>query len=153
MEIAELTNMCMIEDIENGKVLVEDRIKGNWTGIAFPGGHVEQGEPIVESVIREVKEETNLNIDKVELCGVKDWYDYKDNKRYIVFLFKTQTFSGELIKNGVEGDVFWVDRDSVYDLNLASGFDKMLDVMFSNALNEYFISRTFDQDHWIHELK
>ena len=153
MELAELTNMCMIEDSKRGKVLVQNRKKGNWTGIAFPGGHIEQGESIVESVIREIKEETNLDIDKVKLCGVKDWYNREDNKRYIVFLFKTQVFSGELLKDGEEGDVYWVDKESIYGLNLANGFDKMLDVMLNDSYNEYFISKTSEQKQWIHEVK
>lgn len=153
MEVAELTNMCMIEDVEKGKVLVQNRIKGNWTGIAFPGGHIEQGESIIDSVIREVKEETDLDIDKVSLCGIKDWYNRSDNKRYIVFLFKTQTFKGELLEGGEEGDVYWVDKKLIYNLKLASGFDKMLDVMFNDSLNEYFISKIPEQEEWRHELK
>ena len=153
MELAELTNMCMIEDSKRGKILVQNRKKGNWTGIAFPGGHIEKGESIVESVIREIKEETNLDIDKIKLCGIKDWYNSNDNKRYIVFLFKTQTFFGALLENGEEGDVYWVEKESVYSLNLANGFDKMLDVMLNDTFNEYFISKTSDQDQWIHQLK
>ena len=41
-ETVEFTNMCMVYD--GDKVLVQDRVKGSWTGIAFPGGHVEQGD-------------------------------------------------------------------------------------------------------------
>lgn len=56
-----LTNMCMVYD-DNGNVLVQDRVDPNWPGITFPGGHVEHGESFVASVIREVKEETGLDI-------------------------------------------------------------------------------------------
>lgn len=55
----ELTNICMIYDEKNNKVLVQDRIK-SWKGITFPGGHIEYGGGIVESTIREIKEETGL---------------------------------------------------------------------------------------------
>jgi len=87
MENVELTNMVMIMDKLNNKVLVQNRIKGNWTGVAFPGGHIERGESIVDSAIREVKEETGLVVNNLEICGVKDWYRAEDNKRYMVFLF------------------------------------------------------------------
>nr|WP_237690896.1 NUDIX domain-containing protein [Paenibacillus caui] len=44
----------MIYDKTSGKVLVQDRIK-SWKGISFPGGHIEDGESIVDSTIREIK--------------------------------------------------------------------------------------------------
>lgn len=64
-ETAIFTNMCMIYDKD--KVLVQDRIKDDWKGIVFPGGHVEPQESFVDSVIREVYEETGLTISNVEL--------------------------------------------------------------------------------------
>ena len=79
-----LENMCMIRD--GSKVLVEDKVGKDIRGIIFPGGHVEKDEPIVASVIREIKEETGLTIENPVLCGVKNWID-EDGTRYIVFLF------------------------------------------------------------------
>lgn len=59
LERVELTNMCMICD--GNCVLVQERKKPNWPGVIFPGGHAEAGESFVDSVIREVKEETGLD--------------------------------------------------------------------------------------------
>lgn len=56
MEKVILTNMCMITDGQ--RVLVQDRKSVKWPGVTFPGGHVEHGESIIFSAIREVKEET-----------------------------------------------------------------------------------------------
>ena len=86
LETAQLTNMCMIIDEETNRVLVQVRNKNDWDGISFPGGKVEKGESIVLSVKREVEEETGLKIDHVIPCGIKDWYDFKKEERYIVFL-------------------------------------------------------------------
>ena len=55
-----LTNMCMIFD--GTKLLVQEKVGKGFNGITCPGGHVEPGEPIVDSVIREIKEETGLTI-------------------------------------------------------------------------------------------
>ena len=82
-----LTNMCMIYD--GSRILVQDRKDPSWPGITFPGGHVEAGESFVESTIREVKEETGLDITDVRLCGVKQFMHRDGLYRYIVFLFKT----------------------------------------------------------------
>lgn len=54
---------------KDNQILVQDRVK-SWNGVAFPGGHVESRESIVDSTIREIKEETGLDISNLTLCGV-----------------------------------------------------------------------------------
>lgn len=68
-----LTNLCLIEDCTSNKVVLQYRSpeKNNWSGYAFPGGHIEEGESLVESVIREIKEETGLTISNPQLAAVK----------------------------------------------------------------------------------
>lgn len=60
-EKARITNLCMVYD-NAGNVLVQERIKKDWPGITFPGGHVEYLESFHDAVVREVKEETGLDI-------------------------------------------------------------------------------------------
>ena len=59
-ERVELATICLV--YKNNKVLLQNRVKEDWKGYALPGGHIEPGESVVESVIREVKEETGLDI-------------------------------------------------------------------------------------------
>ncbi len=104
-EVVELTNMCMICDAA-GNVLVQDKkSSSSWHGWNFPGGHVEPGEYVTPSVIREVREETGLTIKNPKLCGIKEFHR-EDGKRFIVFLYTADQFSGEL-KSSDEGEVFW----------------------------------------------
>src|SRR5690625_3182426 len=93
-ELAIFTNMCMIYD-GNGNILVQDRKSKDWPGITFPGGHVEKQESFVESVTREVLEETGLTIKFPKLCGIKQFQD-KNGARYIVLLYKTDRKSTRL---------------------------------------------------------
>jgi 8-oxo-dGTP diphosphatase len=49
-----LTNMCMI--CEGEQILVQDKINSSYTGVTFPGGHVEAGETLSDAMVREVYE-------------------------------------------------------------------------------------------------
>lgn len=137
MSEVEITCMCMILDKSNNKVLVQDRIK-SWKGINFPGGHVEDGEGLVDAAIREVKEETGLTVDNLKACGVVHWYNDKTKERYFVFNFKTDIFSGELIGETEEGKVFWVDIDDLPYLNFADGFKDRLPMFLEDKYIEGF---------------
>lgn len=75
--LVELTNLCVICD--GSRVLVQDKIG---CGVVFPGGHVEPGESMLASVIREMREETGLTIEHPTLCGIKDWMR-EDGTRFI----------------------------------------------------------------------
>ena len=99
-EQAIFTNLCMVYD-HSGNILVQDRKDPSWPGLCFPGGHVEPEESFVESVIREVWEETGLTIEKPKLCGTKQ-FQTKKGERYVVFFYKTDRFSGAL-KSSDEG--------------------------------------------------
>ena len=128
-----LTNMCMVYD--GDRILVQNKVDDDWTGLCFPGGHVEHRESFVKSVIREIKEETGLTIYEPRLCGVKQVYTEKD-ERYIVFLYKTNRFEGELVSSE-EGEVFWIDRKDLDSYSLAVSFQEMYQV-FTSDLTEQF---------------
>ena len=136
-----LTNMCMI--YSGSKMLVQDRLDPKWPGITFPGGHIEPGESFVKSTIREIKEETGLNISDLKLCGIKQFTSADNTYRYIVFFYKTDRFTGKL-KSSDEGKVFWIERSELNSYVLADGFDKMLEIFESDELSENYYY--FDKD-------
>ena len=144
MEEVELTNMCMVCD-GKGNVLVQNK-KGDrtWHGWNFPGGHVEQGEFVTPSVIREVREETGLTIENPKLCGIKEFQKEQDGKRFIVFLYAASRFSGEL-RASDEGDVFWYPLSELKrSKELADGFSEMLPVFTSDEISEVFYTNNRD---------
>ena len=130
-----LTNMCMIYD--GDRILVQNRKDPSWSGITFPGGHVEPRESLVKSTIREIKEETGLDISNLQLCGITQWTAEDDSYRYMVVLYKTNTFSGEL-RSSEEGDVFWIDRKDLFRYPLAYEFDKTLPLFEADHLSENY---------------
>lgn len=142
----EITNMIMIEDPDTQEVLVENRINPKWPGLTFPGGHVELRETLVESVIREAYEETGLIVSNLKFCGIKEW-PLPDNARYLVFLFKTQTFSGE-IKASKEGQLQWLTREVLLSKKLANTFKEMLPVFDDDNIAELALKKDQADEPW-----
>lgn len=134
-EKAIFTTMCMVYD-DSGNILVQDRLKEDWPGIAFPGGHVEYGESFSQSIIREVKEETGLDIMNPILCGIKQ-FQTDDDFRYVVLFFKTNRFKGEL-RSSDEGEVFWIKRADLNQYQLSIDFEEMLNIFESEMLSEFY---------------
>ena len=135
----ELCNMCMITDAE-GRVLVQERLpkpSDPWSGLTFPGGHVEPGETVVASVIREVQEETGLTVSNLQNCGYIQWYNPVKQSQYFVFLFKTSTFSGAL-KDSCEGKVKWMMLKEMLAGKLAPNMTKYLAVFQNETIPQAY---------------
>ena len=128
----ELTTLCMVT--RGDAILLQNRIKTDWRGYCFPGGHVEVGESIVDSVIREMKEETGLTIHSPKLCGIKQFPI--DGGRYLVFFFRTDSFSGELSASE-EGVVEWIRREDLTKITTVPDFMQMLQVFDDDTLTEF----------------
>ena len=131
-ESVELTVLCLIH--KNGKYLLQDRIKNDWKGYTLPGGHIEPGESIVDAVIREMQEETGLTIRHPHLCGVKQFP--LEGGRYIVFLFETEEFEGDL-RSSEEGTMHWIEEKELSQVNLVKDFGDLIEVMLNAGLTEF----------------
>lgn len=131
-EKVELTNLCLIRRGE--EILLQNRVKADWKGFTLPGGHVEPGESIVDSVIREMKEETGLDIHNPRLCGVKQFPI--PSGRYLVFLFIADSFSGTL-RSSEEGALEWVKLSQISQYGTVSDLRELLDVMLREDLTEF----------------
>ena len=122
--------LCNMIKINRGNdVLVLDKVKKyGWEGLTFPGGHVEKMESITDSVIREAKEETNLDVENIRYIGMISWYDMDNNDRIVGFLYETDDFSGELVKENIEGTLEFIDYEELKNMD---GHSDSMDEIFA----------------------
>lgn len=146
-EKAIFTTLCIV--CHGDELLLQNRVKPDWPGWTFPGGHVEEGESFVRAAKREVLEETGLTIADPRLCGIKQW-QRDTGERYIVLLFKTDRFSGTLTSSE-EGEMRWVKRSELERYAFVNNFIEHLQVFDSEELNELFYRQEND-GAWEYEL-
>ncbi|KQC08895.1 MAG: DNA mismatch repair protein MutT [Candidatus Cloacimonas sp. SDB] len=117
-----LGTLCYIR--KNGKTLMLHRNKqkgdfhlGKYNGL---GGKLEPGESPEDCVIREIKEESGLNIQDPVLKGIITFPKFDMVNDWYVFLFVADNFTGELIPSP-EGELKWVDTERLQELPLWEG--------------------------------
>lgn len=126
-----LTTLCYLE--KNNSYLMLHRIKkekdinkDKWIGI---GGHFESGESPEECLLRETKEETGLTLTSYRCRGIITFL-CDDITDYYMFLYTADGFTGSL-KECSEGNLEWVSKDKLTELNLWEG-----DLIFFRLLEE-----------------
>lgn len=129
-----LTNMCQISNGEY--ILVENKVGGSYTGVTFPGGHIEENESLTDAIIREVYEETGLTIKNPVMCGIYDWIQ-DDGARYFVFLYRASEFTGELHSSD-EGKVEWIKKTDFLSQPLAHGMEAVFELINNDQVSECF---------------
>ena len=92
-----------------------DMNEGKWIGV---GGHVEKGETIDQAVIREVKEETGLDVHSLKCSG--EVLFINDDYQEMMYIYKIDDFSGDLIECD-EGELKWIKIKDMLNLPMWEG--------------------------------
>ncbi len=100
--------------VEDGRVLLVRRgsepLKGHWT---LPGGVLEVGETLAAGVAREVREETGLEVEPIELIEILDRI-HREGERvryhYVIADYLCRVMGGELRAASDADAVRWVER-------------------------------------------
>ena len=93
----------------------KDINKNKYIGV---GGHVEKGETPDEAVVREVKEETGLDLLSFVRRGLV--YFVLNGYEEEMYIYTSLDFKGELIECN-EGELSWIDKDDVMSLPIWEG--------------------------------
>jgi 8-oxo-dGTP diphosphatase len=113
-------------------------------GFLAPGGKIDFPESLVESAIREVKEETGLSVSDLIFKGIDEYVNPKQNVRYMVFNYWTDTFGGELLQHPPEGELVWVPISEALNLPMQSWFKERFPLFFESGTFE--VQRVWDAD-------
>jgi len=121
--------------IEDDRVLLIRRGKeprrGTWS---LPGGAQELGEPVAKGAVREVKEETGLDIEVIGLLDVVDSIDTDDSGavrfHYTLVDFVGRPVSGRIEASGDAAEVRWFDREGLSSLGLWSETERIIGLAF-----------------------
>ena len=123
--------------IEDEKLLlVKQKVsdKRNWS---LPGGKLEQGETIEQGVIREMKEETGLNVEIIRLLYLCDVSASNNTLLHVSFLLKRVAGNIELPTNEFESnpiyDVEFIPISDLLDYGFSEKFLKLAENKFSDA--------------------
>ncbi len=100
--------------VDQGRVLLVRRgtepMKGQWS---LPGGLVELGEPLLAAVVREVREETGLMVEPVELVELLDRIHRQGERvryHYVIADYLCRVVGGSLLAASDAEEVRWVER-------------------------------------------
>jgi len=100
--------------VKDARVLLVRRgtepLKGHWT---LPGGLLEVGEALVAGVIREIREETGLDVEPIELIELLDRIHRHDGRvryHYVIADYLCRVTGGELRAASDADAVRWVER-------------------------------------------
>ncbi|KFN01786.1 8-oxo-dGTP diphosphatase [Bacillus clarus] len=130
-----LYTMCMIQ--KSNKVLLIKRPNHlGFPGYLAPDGKVEFPESIVQAAIRKVKEETGLIVSSLIFKGLDKYVNPKENIRYMVFNYWTDTFERYLLKNPPEGELLWISIDEALHLPMQDCFKERFQLFFEKGTFE-----------------
>jgi len=114
-----MRNACKVLIIQDGKYLLLKRsedhphFKGLWD---FPGGRQDEGETLEQTLIREVKEETTLDIVQNKIA--KDFEFVNEEFDIHFFIYSLRSYTGKIILSHEHDEFAWYSEEEIRKLNL-----------------------------------
>ena len=110
-----------------GKVLVSRRVDSGWFNL--PGGGVEPDESVTEGLVREVREETGLEVEVGPLVGVYS----KPQKHELVLTFRAVIIGGEIMPSDEADYHTWVTPEDLDGVKLLPKHRERIDDALRNV--------------------
>jgi ADP-ribose pyrophosphatase YjhB (NUDIX family) len=121
--------------IRDGRILIVRRARPPAHGVyTLPGGIVELGETLEQAVVREVREETALEIEPVGLAGYRQAI-HRDaagrvERHFVILPFAARWLAGEPMLNAELAEAHWLHPAELAGLTTTEGLAQVVDSAF-----------------------
>lgn len=119
---------CGAVVFDGDKILLIKQLEGHW---GFPKGHVEGGETEVQTAVREIKEETNYDVEIDERYRYQESYSPKEDVKKDVVYFVAKKMGGNMLAQVEEiQDIKWLSiEDAINKLTYQSSKNVLREVI------------------------
>jgi 8-oxo-dGTP diphosphatase len=114
------------------------------------GGHIERDETPIEGAIREIKEESGIDVDDIFLCGTH-MIDTGQTTGILLFTYKAFTQQRNFVEDKREGTLHWVHQADALRLDLVEDLPLILPRVFEAEAdnNPYNVHVSYDENDQI----
>ena len=113
---------------DSGEILIVKRHPKSRTDPEMwelPGGKVEKGEHFADALVREIKEETNLDVNVGDFCeAVQNDYSHKRTVQLMMYLDDVE---GSVAISEEHTEYMWASIEKIESLELSSSLKKLLE--------------------------
>ncbi len=115
---------------KDGKFLLAERNKENYNGYwIIPGGGVDFGERLSDAAIREIKEETNLDVEIKKLICHKEIINVPGDYHSIIFFYLAFPVSQDVQSNDDISQARFFSVDEIKKMKIAESVQMVLEEM------------------------
>jgi 8-oxo-dGTP diphosphatase len=112
---------------KDGKFLLGKRNKKNYRGYwVFPGGGVRWGESIQDAAVREIKEETNLDVEIVRFLGHNELMNLPENYHTVVFFHLAKPRSSDMKVSDDISDAGFFSLEEIKNMDMVANSVKRI---------------------------
>ena len=148
-----LATMCYIDNGDSYLMLHRNKKENDiHEGLTISvGGKLDPNESPEECVVREIKEETNLDIINPKLRGIITFPNFDGENDWYTYVYTATNYNGTLIENCPEGELVWVKKSEMASIKTWEGDYIFLDWLvkdkpFFSAKFIYENSKFIDYD-------
>lgn len=126
-----------------GRFLLVEEYTNDGIRLNQPAGHLEQGESLIQAVIRETQEETAWTFEPRALVGVYRWQAYAGGPTYLRFCFSgicTHHNPSRPLDTGIRC-LHWLDRDA-----MQAALAKLRSPLVMRCVDDYLAGKRYPLD-------